>query len=410
MNKIKVKQIEDGELTDFVNNIMTGQTLGTFYSNSVELTSGVEYQVIDYGVTYSNIPKIAFSLRRPSGVAYNNIIGYPLEKGLSSVNFEFSNAIPSTGYSIDIITCETSSVGFSGNVTLNIYDTGNHIPLLGNTTVTGSVVNGYLYNPTKNLITGIAALGSQTDNSLSFSWDYSINGFTFQSYSWATGIDVKTRNLYDEYIARGASNTRPGGISWGKDAKHLRDAGGSRSVDWESRQLFPHTGNEYRGADSQHWSLDYQYNILQGTPTLPWSYIGGFIGPISGMSAQEMTSPYINGGLSDTVVIVLTGNNNGTPAYNKSSILLYDGQKLEIITYSTGNNFMQWPTGSATSKIGVVWPDGVIHSGTSGNANTGYYNIYTIRSITGLYGINGTNSASQAGWKRFFIKHHGTYT
>lgn len=99
---IKLKQIDQTQLNTFVTDLITGNSVGTFYSNSVALTSGVEYQTIDYGNVYSVIPKISFSINNPSGQA--NILGNPISKGLSSAHFAFSNFIPSTGYSMDIIT------------------------------------------------------------------------------------------------------------------------------------------------------------------------------------------------------------------------------------------------------------------------------------------------------------------
>jgi len=273
--------------------------------------------------------------------------------------------------------------------------------------LTGNATTGY-----PNLITGMtASIGMRGTNTVFFGSIYP-HGITVMSIAddnnstYTSGLDTQNRRLYDAGVFNRGLGGRPGGVHFQLYDKKLIDTIGLTSVDWDKRRLFATDGVAYTGVDSQEWSLDYQEREVNGL----WNYNATFIGPISGMSAQGMTSPYINGGLSDTVVIFLTGNSDGTPAYNKSSILLYDGEKLDIITYSTGNNFMQWPTGSATSKIAVSWPDGVIHSGTSGNANTGYYNSYTIRSITGVYGINGVGSASQYGWSRFFVKHHGTYT
>lgn len=99
---IKVKQIQTDELTTFVTDLITGNSAGIFYSSSTALTSGLQYQTINYGNVYSAIPKISFSINNPSG--YAGILGTPISKGLSSAHFEFSNFIPSTGYSMDIIT------------------------------------------------------------------------------------------------------------------------------------------------------------------------------------------------------------------------------------------------------------------------------------------------------------------
>lgn len=102
MNLIQLKQINTNQLTTFVTDIITGNSAGVFYSNSVSLTSGVEYQTISYGNVYSVVPKISFSINNPSGQP--NILGDPISKGVSSAHFAFSNFIPSTGYNIDIIT------------------------------------------------------------------------------------------------------------------------------------------------------------------------------------------------------------------------------------------------------------------------------------------------------------------
>ena len=373
MNLIKLKQLDQTELTTFIGTV----------NDPLYITNPSGYLTFASGVVMTTGNQIISGNKTFSGILFGSG-GWSISGGDFLINYEkhWDNIVNTAAVSKRAVD-------------------GKFIPLTGNAT------NGY-----PNLITGMTAIGMIGPPGLVFSLSNyptsittaSIAGDAFPSYT--SGLDMKNRRLYDAGVYNRGLGGRPGGINFQTQNKKLIDTIGLTSVDWDLRRLFVTDGVAYTGIDSTDYSLDYQTREVNGL----WSYNATFIGPISGMSAQGMTSPYINGGLSDTVVIFLTGNSDGTPAYNKSSILLYDGEKLDIITYSTGNNFMQWPTGSATSKIAVSWPDGVIHSGTSGNANTGYYNSYTMRSITGLYGVPGVGSASQYGWSRFFVKHNGTYT
>ena len=372
MNLIKLKQLDQTELTTFIGTV----------NDPLYITNPSGYLTFASGVMMTTGNQMISGNKTFSGILFGSG-GWSISGGDFLINYEkhWDNIVNTAAVSKRAVD-------------------GKFIPLTGNATI------GF-----PNLITGMTAIGMINAPVHVFSlsnYPTSIIGaLTLEAFpSYTSGLDMKNRRLYDAGVYNRGLGGRPGGINFQTQNKKLIDSIGLTSVDWDMRRLFVTNGVAYTGIDSTDYSLDYQTREVNGL----WSYNATFIGPISGMSAQGMTSPYINGGLSDTVVIFLTGNSDGTPAYNKSSILLYDGEKLDIITYSTGNNFMQWPTGSATSKIAVSWPDGVIHSGTSGNANTGYYNSYTMRSITGLYGVPGVGSASQYGWSRFFVKHHGTYT
>lgn len=58
-----------------------------------------------------------------------------------------------------------------------------------------------------------------------------------------------------------------------------------------------------------------------------------------------------------------------------------EGQTINIVTYSTGNSLIQWPTGAA-GGIPILWAGNIPFSGTSGSATTGKHDLFTFTRIS----------------------------
>ena len=101
MNLIKMKQLDSGDVGAFVTNLIVANT-GNIFTNNVPMTSGLQFESLSFGRTYTINPKVTFSINKVSGNP--NITPNILSKTTSSALFDYGTGIPSGGYTMDIIT------------------------------------------------------------------------------------------------------------------------------------------------------------------------------------------------------------------------------------------------------------------------------------------------------------------
>lgn len=119
-NLIKVKQIDSGDLNNFVNGIVS-TTSGflqdeinallttSAYSASQPLISGVSGQFISFTGTFNSAPRVVAQLVN-TGITSPFISLQVAQRTISGCQVNFSMPIPNNGYSVDVILFENPAI------------------------------------------------------------------------------------------------------------------------------------------------------------------------------------------------------------------------------------------------------------------------------------------------------------
>lgn len=299
MNLIKLKQLDQTELTTFI-----GTVNDPLYINN---PSG--YLTFASGVVMTTGNQIISGNKTFSGILFGSG-GWSISGGDFLINYEkhWDNIVNTAAVSKRAVDAK-------------------FIPLTGNATT-----EGY-----PNLISGMtASIGMRGSTSFIYSSSIYPVSLTIQgavdvddAIFTTTGLDTKNRRLLDGFqINRGTAGARPGGVHFNFQDKKLIDSIGLKSVDWDMRRLFVTDGVAYTGIDSTVYSLDYQTRKLNSTGNsiaVDWG----------GRTLYDSSSaPSVN--WSDSKLYTSNGvySTAGTPSVDWSNRILYDFDEFKSVDWS----------------------------------------------------------------------------
>ncbi|MFM9826663.1 hypothetical protein [Flavobacterium sp.] len=287
MNLIKLKQLDQTELTTFVGTI----------NDPLYINNPSGYLTFASGVMMTTGNQIISGNKTFSGILFGSG-GWSISGGDFLINYEknWDNIVNTAAVSKRDVDAR-------------------FIRLTGNTSY-----------PYPNLISGMtASIGMRGSNSYNFGSNiYPANITAFSTTSddvnfTTTGLDTKNRRLLDGFQTnRGVAGSRPGGVHFNNQDKKLIDSIGLKSVDWDMRRLFVTNGVAYTGIDSTVYSLDYQTRKLHSTGNsiaVDWG----------GRTLYDSSSaPSVN--WSDSKLYTSNGvySTAGTPSVDWSNRILYD--------------------------------------------------------------------------------------
>lgn len=212
-----------------------------------------------------------------------------------------------------------------------------------------------------------------------------INGLTATAPIFAQNVLSASTSMAVDLI-NGNLNDSLGTTAMAWEFRLGYDSVGDLSIDYNARLL-----HDSAGGTAINWTSSRYLAAAGGTPTL---YFGS--NQITGQwTFQSMASTVTSGTTAVTKVIDWSTASNFKQPITGTGISFSftntrEGQTIHIVTVSTGNSLIMWPTG--TAGIPILWPGNFPFSGTSGSAAQPKRDVFSFLRVNNeIYASYGAN-------------------